>query len=532
MKAAQAISSEIELEQLLSSLMQILIENAGAQTGCLLLENSGEWAIEAACELNEGEKVCATQVLRSIPTTRLPETIVQYVIRTHESVILNDATREGNFINDPYIQKNQTQSLLCLPLLNQSKLVGVLYLENQLAAGAFTPERSQILSLLSTQAAIAIENAKLYSVIRASESRLAQFLEAVPVGIAVFDAVGRPHYFNQRAVQLLGKDSDPSVSLDHLVEAYQVYLAGTDQPYPTEALPSIRALSGERSTVDDIEIHQNDKTVPVEAWGTPVFDEQGNVSYAIAAFQDITKRKQAEQVLADYNCTLEQQVTERTADLLHERKRAEEASILEERNRMAREIHDTLAQSFTGIIIHARSAASKIAIDPDKAQAYLAEVQDLARTGLTEARRSVEALRRPSLLENNDLLGAFKQLITQLESSTDTIMTCEAIGTSYALPSEVENNLLRIGQEALTNALRYAEATEIRVELIYQPTQCILQIKDDGQGFTVDPASSCHGFGLLGMTERAKRIDAQIRIQSTPGQGTEIVVFVDQEKTS
>lgn len=184
MKAVQAISSEIELERLLSSLMQILIENAGAQTGCLLLENLGEWTIEAACKLNETAKVYAAQVLRSTPiANHLPESIIQYVVRTHESVILNDATREGNFINEPYIQHNQTRSLLCLPLLNQSKLVGVLYLENQLATGAFTAERSQVLNLLSTQAAIAIENAKLYSKLRANESQMAQFLEAVPVGI-------------------------------------------------------------------------------------------------------------------------------------------------------------------------------------------------------------------------------------------------------------------------------------------------------------------------------------------------------------
>ncbi|MBD2527605.1 ATP-binding protein, partial [Nostoc sp. FACHB-133] len=164
MKAAQAISSEIELEQLLSSLMQILIENAGAQTGCLLLENSGEWAIEASGEFNDGENISATQVLQSIPTANhLPESIINYVIHTHESVILNDATCEGNFINEPYIQDNQTQSILCLPLLNQGKLIGLLYLENKLAAGAFTPERSQVLYLLSTQAAIAIENARLYS---------------------------------------------------------------------------------------------------------------------------------------------------------------------------------------------------------------------------------------------------------------------------------------------------------------------------------------------------------------------------------
>ncbi|MEP0855515.1 AAA family ATPase [Trichocoleus sp. DQ-U1] len=665
MKATQAILSEIELDQLLRSLMKILIENAGAQTGFLILENSRKWVIEASSELNEGENVYATQVLQSIPTANhLPESIINYVIRTHESVILNDATREGNFINDPYIQHHQTQSVFCLPLLNQSKLTGVLYLENQLATGAFTPEQSQILSLLSTQAAIAIENAKLYSKLRASESQMAQFLEAVPVGIAAIDATGRLYYANQWGIHLMGRGIDPAVPPDQIAEAYQLYVTGTDQIYPTEKMPLIRALNGERTTIDDVEIRQNNQTIPVEVWGTPVFDEQGNVVYAIAAFQDITERKQAEKLLADYNRTLEQRVIERTLllsqeieerqrienalrqseeqrrltmdfthigswnwniventtnwndnharllglvpgevessyqawrDRVHpedihrieqavtaalathtdfeaeyraiypngsihwlvgrgrgiynaagqpvrmlgvildisDRKLAEAASILEERNRMAREIHDTLAQSFTGIIIHARSAASKITVDPEKAQAYLAQVQNLARTGLTEARRSVEALRRPYLLENNDLLSAFKQLTSQLESSTGTTIVCEAIGIPYPLPSEVENNLLRIGQEALTNALKYARATEIRVELIYQSTQCILRIKDDGQGFPIDRSSSHNGFGLLGISERAARIGAQLQIQSTPGQGTEIAVSVNQpEKPS
>ena len=111
----------------------------------------------------------------------------------------------------------------------------------------------------------------------------------------------------------MGKAIDPAVPPEQISEAYQFYVAGTDQIYPNENLPVIRALSGERTTVDDIEIHQ--KRIPVEVWGTPVFDEQGNVAYAIAAFQDITERKQAERLLADYNRTLEQQVTERTAAL-------------------------------------------------------------------------------------------------------------------------------------------------------------------------------------------------------------------------
>ncbi|MEH2462163.1 protein kinase domain-containing protein [Nostoc sp.] len=649
MKAAQAISSQIELDQLLSSLMKILIENAGAQTGFLILENSGKWVIEASGELNEGENVYTTQVLQSISTANhLPESIINYVIRTHESVILNDATREGNFINESYIQHNQTQSILCLPLLNQAKLVGVLYLENQLATGAFTSERSQVLHLLSSQAAIAIENAKLYSKLRASESKMAQFLEAIPIGIGIMDAVGSPYYFNQRAIQLLGKGIDPSVTLDQISEVYQIYLAGTDQKYPTEKLPVMRALSGEHTRIDDSEIRRNNVTIPVEAWGTPVFDEQGNVAYAITAVQDITERRQAERLLADYNRTLEQQVAQRTAALqkseaalrereqelrlitdalpalisyvdanqryrfvnrtyevwfnlsrddilgksVHEllgetvyqrvepsinqvfegqtvtleaeipfslgkrcisatllpdsdrnaqvrgfyslitdisdQKRAEKASILEERNRMAREIHDTLAQSFTGILLQVGAATQVLADDPEATQVHLEMIDELARTGLAEARRSVAAL-RPHLLEDSNLQSALHRLVTQMRAAADTDMIYEIKGTAYSMPAEVENNLLRIAQEALTNAIKYADASKIRVELVYDNAQCILRVKDDGRGFGVGSIPSVGGFGLLGMSERVEHLGAQLTIHSQPGQGTEIVVIINRD---
>ena len=654
LKASQAISSEIELDRLLSYLMKILIENAGAQTGFLILENSGEWAIEAACVLNDGENVCAARVLQSIPIDNcLPESIINYAIRTHESVILNDATREGNFINEPYIQHNQTQSIFCLPLLNQGKLVGVLYLENQLAAGAFTPERSQVLNLLSIQAAIAIENAKLYSKLRASESQMAQFLEAVPVGIGVVDAMGRPCYANQQAIQLLGKGIISGATPEQLAEIYQLYLAGTEQPYPIENLPAMRALSGDRTRIDDLEIRQNNVIIPVEGWGTPVFDEQGNVIYAISAFQDISERKQAEQLLADYNRTLEQQVAERTAALqkseaelrareqelrlitdalpacicyvdtdrryrfanrtyeewygcsrdeilgkqvreimseaayeiiepyinralagqiityeaevplplgkkyvavtsipdfdlnaqvrgyyglitdiseqrnaaLRERKRAEDALILEERNRMAREIHDTLAQAFTSIIVHLDAASQRLKLDPDAAQSHLKTGRVLARSGLADARRSVEAL-RPQILEEGDLYNALERFMTQMFYLTPVRVVCTTISEPYALPNEVEVNLLRIGQEALTNAFKYANASEICVELRYEPSQFVLQIEDNGQGFESSSLSMGRGFGLLGMTERAQRIGAELTIVSHLGQGTEIVVRV------
>jgi PAS domain S-box-containing protein len=208
---------------------------------------------------------------------------------------------------------------------------------------------------------------------------------------------------------------------------------------------------------------------------------------------------------------------------ISDRKRAEETSILEERNRMAREIHDTLAQSFTSIIVHLDAAAQRITLDPDTAQAHLKTSRMLARSGLADARRSVEAL-RPQILEEGDLPSALERFAMQIFAHTSVQVVCEAIGESYALPPEVETNLLRIGQEALTNVFKYANASAIRVELRYERSQCILQIKDNGQGFEPSSLSMGRGFGLLGMTERSERIGAELTIQSHVGQGTEVIV--------
>jgi len=217
-------------------------------------------------------------------------------------------------------------------------------------------------------------------------------------------------------------------------------------------------------------------------------------------------------------------ISEQRNAALRERKRAEEASILEERNRMAREIHDTLAQAFTSIIIHLEAAALKLTTDLEATHALLKTGRDLARSGLTEARRSVEAL-RPQALENRDLYSALQQLAEQMFSHTRTQAICNCVGSAYPLESVVENNLLRIGQEALNNALKHAKASEIRVELVYERSHFILRIKDNGQGFITNNGA-IGGFGLLGMTERAERIGAQLTIQSALGRGTEIVVSV------
>ncbi len=341
MKASQAISGEIVLEDLIEKLMKIAIENAGAEKGFLILEKEGNWVIEAEGIMDFDE----VHILQSIPIDSiavdhqlplLSVSIINYVTRTQENLVLDDAAHEGQFIRDPYIVATQPKSILCTPLLNQGKLSGILYLENNLTTGAFTPDRLEVLKLLSSQAAISLQNAQLYVALRENERKLTQFLEAMPVGVFVIDSNGRPYYANQTAQQILGRGIIPEAASTQLAETYQSYLAGTDQLYPTEQLPLVKALKGEKVTTDDTEIHQADKIIPLEVSATPVFDEKGQIVYAIAAFADITQRKrseaeriqftqnlalnntalqQARDELAEYSRTLENKVSERTQEL-------------------------------------------------------------------------------------------------------------------------------------------------------------------------------------------------------------------------
>jgi transcriptional regulator with GAF, ATPase, and Fis domain len=161
MKAAQAIASEIELEKLLATLMRLAIENAGAKRGCLLLEHEGE-----LCIYTEGSLDAPTVRMRHpIPLSeahRLPTSIVHYVRRTLENVVLADARSDDLYGIDPYIRRYQPRSVLCVPVRTQGRLLGVLYLENTVASGVFSSARIQMLQMLFSQAAISLENALLY----------------------------------------------------------------------------------------------------------------------------------------------------------------------------------------------------------------------------------------------------------------------------------------------------------------------------------------------------------------------------------
>ncbi|WP_413168126.1 PAS domain S-box protein [Capilliphycus salinus ALCB114379] len=759
----------IHLNQLIATLMQVVIENAGAETGALVLLEEDQLTVMAQCS---GSRQCDLEKLAVAECATIPVSVIHSVERTSETLVFDDAVSEASFSTDPYIQHQQTRSLLCMPILQQSQLIGILYLENNLSTGVFTSDRLQVLKLLMATAAISLENARLYkqladyaetlerkveeqtqalqqeiaerqqteAALRQSEANYRNLLQTANSVIIRYDPQGQIHYINDYGVKLLGyeehqilgrtlfetiipdietsgRDVKPfvrdllrnpqsypqgegenlcrdgrrvwmvwsnqaifndqgevveilSVGNDttqrrqaeealqrseakfrNIFENSQVgiyrtrigdglildanqrlaNLLGFDSPQEIIGLehsidyfvnPSDRQQAHELMKRDgelrsyEAQLRKRDGTV---FWGLTSSYMNAADGYVEGVVADISDLKQAEAALqasetklrtlieaipdplfvlsaegrfleimvlepnllwhpfeemigqtmpqlgreeADEFLSYIQQVlrtqqiltveysaflngreawfSARIAPINHDQviwlarditacKRAEAASILEERNRMAREIHDTLAQAFTGILAQVGAANQVLTDDVEATGAHLDLIKELARTGLTEARRSVVAL-RPQLLEEGSLQSALHRLIAQIRSAAmDITLYYEIEGAVYSLPTEVESNLLRIGQEALTNAIRHANADEIRVELVYDRDRVCLRMKDNGQGFGVGSIPCSEGFGLLGMSERAERIGAQLTIRSQPGQGTEMIVTVDRE---
>jgi signal transduction histidine kinase len=160
-KAAQTISGEIHLDKLLKKLMNIVITNAGAQNGFLLLKDEEGLYVEGE-SISENDEVTVLQHVPYTSKINIPVSVINYVLRVNNILVLNDAANQGNFKSDEYIAGNKVKSVLCLPLLFQNKLSGILYLENNLAAGIFTSERIEVLKIIAGQIVISIENARLY----------------------------------------------------------------------------------------------------------------------------------------------------------------------------------------------------------------------------------------------------------------------------------------------------------------------------------------------------------------------------------
>ena len=206
MKVSQAISGEIVFEKLLDTLMRTAIEQAGAERGLLILARGAEQRIEA--EATSGDTIIVRLCDEAVAGAALPESVLHYVLRTRQRVILDDASAETAYAADPYIHQHGARSVLSLPLLNQAKLIGVLYLENNLAPRVFAPARIAVLKLLASQAAVALENTRLYRDLEQREAKIRRLVEANIIGIFIFSLDGRIIEANDAFLKMISYDRE------------------------------------------------------------------------------------------------------------------------------------------------------------------------------------------------------------------------------------------------------------------------------------------------------------------------------------
>jgi PAS domain S-box-containing protein len=211
LKAAQAVSGEIVLDELIKTLLRIAAEHAGAERGLLILFPGDEPRIAAEATTGRGQVEVTLRQTAASPA-ELPESVLHTVIRTRESVILDDALAQNPFSADEYICQKRARSVLCLPLVKQAKLIGVLYLENNLASHVFTPARISVLELLASQAAISLENARLYNDLQEREARIRRLVDSNIVGIVFWDVQGRIIDANQAFLDIVGYAQEDLVS--------------------------------------------------------------------------------------------------------------------------------------------------------------------------------------------------------------------------------------------------------------------------------------------------------------------------------
>ena len=314
-KVSQAVSGEIVLEKLIDTLMRTAIEHAGAERGLLILQRGVEQRIEAEATTS-GETIIVRFGEASVAEAAVPESIVHYVVRTQESVILDDASTQDPFSADTYIRQQHARSILCLPLINQGKLIGVLYLENNLNPHVFTPTRIAVLKLLASQAAISLENTRLYRDLEEREAKIRRLVEANIMGIFIWNFDGDIIDANEAFLDMV------KYSREHLASGRVRWTELTPDEWRDRDKLAVAEIktTGIFQPFEKEYFRQDGSRVPVMIGGA-VFEGSGNEGVAFVL--DLSKQKRAEEALQKAQAELAHvaRVTtlgELTASIAHE----------------------------------------------------------------------------------------------------------------------------------------------------------------------------------------------------------------------
>jgi len=386
-KVSHAVSGEIVLEQLVQTLMVIAIEHAGAERGLLILPFGQEQRIAAEARTGrEGVEVQLQKV--SITSSDLPDTLFRYVIRTHENVILDDASVHNLFSDDEYIRRQKPRSVLCLPLVKQAKLMGVLYLENNLVPGVFTTKRLAILELLASQAAISLDHARLYAdliqenndrrkaeeALRASEERWSMLAENSSAGIALIAPNGRFLAANLALQEMLGYTESELQGRTVADISYE------EDRTDTEARLA-DAHEGQRRVyrVEKRYRRKDGRVIWVDVSSVLVPATGNNSAFFSVVIVDITKRKRAEEQLHQKEISLREAQNE----LAH-------FSRVTTMGELAASIAHEVNQPLSGMVTNANAGLRWLAGDSPN----LAEAREAIRRIVRDGNRANDVISR------------------------------------------------------------------------------------------------------------------------------------------
>jgi PAS domain S-box-containing protein len=456
MKASQAVAEEIVLEKLIKTLMMIALEHVGAERGLLILSHGDELRI--AAEARTGRDGVDVQVQDALVTpSDVPGSLLRYVIRSQESVILDDASVQNLFLEDEYVREQRPRSVLCLPLVKQAELMGVLYLENKLAPRVFTPKRLAMLELLASQAAISLDHARLYSELSRANARLEREINE---RLRAEAAVRRSEAYLTEAESLSKCGSwafNPATKeITHWSqERYRLF--GFD---PKAGIPSFEAIlqrihpedrskwleNGEDAIRErrdsDLEFRvvlPDGEIKHLYGVGHPVFSESGDLVEVMGLGMDITERKRAERELRQKEVSLR----EAQSNLAH-------VSRLTTMGELAASIVHEVNQPIAGIVTNANAALRWLA----------GEVPNLNETGET-IRRIIRDGKRAG-----EIVGRIRALAKKAPPQKDWLDLNQAIGEVIAIArNELQRHRVSL-QTQLANDLPLIMGDRIQLQQV------------------------------------------------------------------
>ncbi|MBD0687736.1 MULTISPECIES: trifunctional serine/threonine-protein kinase/ATP-binding protein/sensor histidine kinase [unclassified Pseudomonas] len=473
LKVSQAVSGEIVLEKLIDMIMTTAIEQAGAERGLLVLLQDGEQRV--AAQVTAG----GTTQLRNAPVSAVlvPESVLYHVLRTRESVVLDDALVEAAFATDPYIRQQRARSVLCLPLTNQAKLVGALYLENNLAAHVFSPGRIAVLKLVASQAAVSLENARLYREVAEREAKIRRLVDANIIGILVWHADGHIIEANDAFLRMLGYQREDLASgglrwRDLTVPEFrelsdrslaQALLTGHSRPYEKEYF------------------RKDGSRLPVIV-GLALFEAGSNEGVAFVL--DLTERRQAEEKIRES----ERRYREVQTELAHANRVATMGQLVAS---IAHEVNQPIAAA----ILNANAALRWLNAQPPD----IDEVRPVLERLILDANRAADVLGRirghirkaPPQKGPVDINAAIEEMIEftrgQIIKSGASIQTQLMDGLPLIEGDRVELqqvllNLIMNALEAMGSVSAGERQLVIRATL--GEANCVLvSVSDSGPGF-------------------------------------------------